>query len=102
MSEDSGFFRGQVGALIRLDTSDDPALLALATKKEIHYQRPSGVVGVWTATLDGTKLTFTTSLVTDLLESGKYFLQAYIEGPSWKIPGERVPMVVGEPIKVVV
>lgn len=101
MSEDSGFFRGQVGALIRLDTLDDPALLAAATKKEIHYQKPSGAVGIWAAVLDGTKLTFTTTIATDLPESGRYYLQAYIEGAGWKVPGERTAMVVNEPIMAI-
>jgi len=101
MSEESGFYKGQVGALIRLDTLDSTALLAVATKKEIHYQRPSGAVGAWTAALDGTKLTFTTTLITDLPESGRYILQAYIEGTGWKVPGGRTTMVVGEPIKAI-
>lgn len=98
MSEPSGFFAGQVGALIRLDTQDDVALLAAATVKRILYKRPNGTTGYWTAGLDGTKLTFTTTAITDLPEAGEYTLQAYVEAPGWKVPGEKVSMIVAEPI----
>jgi hypothetical protein len=97
--ERSGFFAGQIGALIRLDTQDDASLLATATKTEIYYKYPeSGTTGSWTATIDGTKLTYTTTAVGDLPEAGEYFLQTYIEGPGWKIPGKKVVMLVEEPI----
>jgi len=98
MPEESGFYEGQIGALIRLDTEDDTAYLAAATKKEIHYKRPSGTTGAWTATLDGTKLTYTTTAITDLPEHGKYIVQVYMEGPGWKLPGKEVVMIVEEPI----
>ena len=102
MSEESGFFKGQVGASIRLDTEDDPVFLAAATKKEIHYkQQRTGVTGIWTATLDGTKLCYTTSDVDDLPTAGIYTLQVYMEGPGWKIHGKKVDMLVGDPISPV-
>lgn len=103
MIEDSGFFVGQVGALIRLDTEDSAALLAVATKKEIHYRRPeSGTTGAWTASLDGTKLTYLTTLITDLPEAGDYLVQAYIEGPGWKVPGKITTLRVLDPVKPIV
>lgn len=100
MSEFSGFHKGQVGALIRLDTEDDPLFLAAASKKEIHYRQPgTGTTGAWTASLDGTKLTFTTTAVTDLPAAGEYLLQAYLEGTGWKLHGAVVSMLVGDTVK---
>lgn len=102
MGSDSGFYVGQVGALIRLDTEDDAGLLAAATKKEIWYKRlTDGVTGAWTAGLSGTKLTYTTTAITDLPKAGEYVLQAYIEGSGWKILGEKVSMIVDEPVKAI-
>jgi len=99
MAERSGLFAGQVGALIRLDTQDDTDLLAAATRLEIHYKLPeSGATGTWTATLSGTKLTYTTTESSDLPEVGEYILQAYLEGAGWKIPGRKVAMLVEKPV----
>jgi len=95
----SGFFAGQVGCQIRLDTQDDAAYLAAATKLEIHYRRPTFVTGTWTATLDGTELVYTTTTITDLSVAGEWIVQAYLEGPGWKTAGEKVVMLVDEPIR---
>ncbi len=103
MAERSGLFEGQVGALIRLDTLDELAILAAATKAEIHYKLPeSGTTGVWTATIDGTKLTYTTEGISDLPETGEYILQAYLEGTTWRLHGRKVVMLVEEPLRPVV
>jgi len=103
MVAESGFFIGQIGAQIRLDTEDDPALLAAATTKEIWYKRPhTGGTGAWTATLSGTKLVFTTTAVTDLPVAGEYVLQAYLAGTGWKLTGKKVVMFVDEPVKPIV
>jgi hypothetical protein len=96
----SGFFVGQIGAQIRLDTEDDVSLLAAATTKEIWYKRPStGITGAWTASLDGTKLVYTTLTVADLPVAGEYKVQVYLEGPSYKLTGKIASMVVEEPVK---
>lgn len=102
MPPDSGFFVGQVGAQIRLDTLDDPTLLAAATTKEIWYERPAtGTTGAWPASLDGTKLVYTTLAITDLPEEGEYKLQVYLAAPGWKVTGKIVSMVVNEPLKAI-
>ena len=102
MPPDSGFFVGQIGAQIRLDTQDDLSLLAAATTKEIWYKRPdTGATGAWTATLDGTKLVFTTTAVTDLPVAGEYQIQTYLEAPAYKVTGKIVSMVVSEPVKAI-
>lgn len=100
MAYNSGFFTGQVGALIRLDTEDTEVLLGAATVKEIYCELPrSKEIVVWSATLDGTKLTYTTSSAEDLPKSGDYKLQAHLEGVGWSLEGEIVTMTVGNPLK---
>ncbi len=102
MPSDSGFFVGQVGAQIRLDTKDDPTYLAQATVKQIWYKRPdTGVTGAWTASLDGTVLVYTTLAITDLPVCGEYKLQTYLEAPGYKVTGDVVSMVVGKPVKAI-
>lgn len=50
---------------------------------EIQYKKPSGAIGAWTATLDGThKMTYeatSTNGTFDINESGTWLLKAYIE-----------------------
>lgn len=99
MAANSGFFLGQIGATISLDTEDDAAVLAAATKLEIHYQTPTGTVITKTASRSGTVLSYTTTSVDDLPEAGEYTVQAYGEGSGWKIPGAKVTMIVEEPLE---
>ena len=94
---DSGFFVGQIGAKISLDTKDDPALLALATVKEIWYSNGGGI-GKWTATLTGTILSYTTTNSTDLPYPGRYDFQAHLEGPGFSVDGQIVSVTVEAPI----
>lgn len=98
MTTPSGFYVGQIGAKIILDTRDDTSLLAAATVLKINYCSPTGVKGSWVATREDTKLTYTTTAITDFAEAGTYQVQAYAEGPGWKIPGESVQMLVTAPI----
>jgi hypothetical protein len=98
MGKNSGFFTGQIGALIRLETSDTLEFFNAATLQEIHYQRPDGVTGKWAAGTDGTKLTFLTTTAADLPISGRYTLQAYMEGPGWALHGDKAIMVIGDPV----
>ena len=100
MPSDSGFFVGQIGAQIRLDTKDDASLLAAATLTQIWYKRPeTGVTGAWTATVDGTELIYTTLTIDDLPVAGEWKIQVYVEAPGYKVPGKVVSMVVNEPVK---
>lgn len=92
--EQGKIYIGQIGADIKLDTEDDPTLLAAATVRHIKYRRPDGVQGFWTATLSGTLLRFITTAATDLPVAGVWKLQAYAEGPGWSIPGETADMMI--------
>jgi hypothetical protein len=98
MPATSGFFKGQIGATISLDTEDDVELLAVATKLEIHYRTPSGIVKTKTASRDGTVLSYVTTATTDFPEAGDYIVQVYVEGTGWKMPGAKVTMRVEEPL----
>jgi hypothetical protein len=90
-------FTGQVGVKFSLDTQDDPALLAAATKKEIWVKCRTGKFK-WTASLDGTIFSYTTTASSDLPCSGEYFLQTYAEGVGWKVPGRIVTVKVLSPL----
>lgn len=100
MAVKSGFFVGQIGAKIQLDTSDDATLLAAATVKRIKYKTPeTGTTGYWEAALEGTKLTYTTTAATDLPESGVYKLQVFLSQlPNWAAHGSIASVEVEEPI----
>ena len=98
MAISSGFFKGQVGAKIILETEESAAVLATATVLKINYLLPSGTSGAWTATLEGTTLTYTTTAITNFPEAGLYKIQAYIECPGLKVPGEIVEMLIDTPI----
>lgn len=102
MPSDSGFYIGQIGATIRLDTEDDVTLLNAATLKQIWFKQPTtGTTGAWTATLSGTKFVYTTTAISDLPVAGEYKVQTYVEGAGYKIPGKVVSMVVNEPVKAI-
>lgn len=86
---------GQIGLKIELDTLD---LMSGATTQEIKYKKPSGAIGSWTATQDGTKLYYITTdpvdsaALDDLDESGTWYLQSYAAGADWSILGEAVTL----------
>ena len=86
---------GQIGVKIELETLDT---MIGATVTEIKYKKPSGVTGSWTATQDGTKLSYITAepvdsaALDDLDESGTWYLQAYATGTDWSILGEAVTL----------
>jgi hypothetical protein len=85
----------QIGALIRLETEDDPTLLAAATTVEIYCREPrAGLIKTWTASVDGTLVTYSTLLETDLPTAGKYELQVHLAGPGWSLTGEVAIMEV--------
>ncbi len=60
---------------LSLDTSID---ITTASTKQILYQKPNGVKGAWTATADGTSLTYNLSN-TDIDVPGVWKFQTYVE-----------------------
>jgi hypothetical protein len=89
MTINSGFHQGQIGAKIILDTLDDSDLLESAIVKEIWYKNTSGS-GKFSAEVNGSTLSYTTTSTTDLPVSGIYQLQAHAEGTGWSIYGDIV------------
>lgn len=51
--------------------------LNMASVTEIHYRKPSGAKGAWTATIDGTNLIYDLQNG-DIDEPGKWIFQAYV------------------------
>lgn len=73
--------KGDIGTLIELVTG---VVLTGATVAQIWYEKPSGITGIWTATVSTIKLQYTTDSG-DIDESGTWKLQGYVELPSgWK------------------
>jgi hypothetical protein len=72
---------GDIGTPIVFDTGED---LTLATVHKLIYRKPNGTTGEWEGIIDGTKLMFVTTLITDLDQAGTWDVDAYIEIPGWK------------------
>jgi hypothetical protein len=72
---------GDIGIVITFDTGED---LTAATVHQLFYRKPNGTTGEWVNTIDGTKLTFTTTAATDLDVGGVWTIQAYVESGTWK------------------
>jgi hypothetical protein len=68
-------FKGQSLPPIKLETLYGG--LASASSLKIHYQKPSGAKGFWTATYTGTQLVYQPS-PGDINESGVWQFQAHI------------------------
>ena len=72
---------GDIGVEFTFDVGED---VTDATVHKLVYQKSSGVVGEFAATVSGTALKFTTALVTELDVAGPWNMQAYIEMPGFK------------------
>jgi len=90
-------FRGAIGVKIILDVEID---ISAATLRTIKYRKPSGVISSWTGTpeADNRSISYTTTVATDLDESGTWKLQAYVETPSWSLNGAIAKLNIEEPL----
>ena len=70
---------GDIGSLIELDTGED---ISSGSGAKIKYKKPSGDTGEWSATIDDTKLTYTTA-DGDLDEAGTWLIQGYLTVGIW-------------------
>ena len=81
-----------IGTEIKLDAGED---LAGNTVLEIHYLKPDGTEGIWTATnVETTKARYITTTSGDLSPNGTWKVKIYVELPSWRGFGETVEMKV--------
>ncbi len=77
--------KGDIGRQFKLDAGED---ISTATLIQIKYKKPDDTPGVWTADVYGTNYgVYTTSLVTDLDQVGKWKIQLYVEMGGVKIHG---------------
>lgn len=69
----ASIFKGQVGVTIRLNLGID---ISAAGTAKIHWKKPSGAAGEWTAVKDNPAIgtiTYTTVAASDLDESGIWY-----------------------------
>lgn len=81
----SRVFKDDIGTKIRLNADVD---ISDATKLEIHYKKPSGTTGIWTALPEDTYYGYYITTSGDLDENGVWDLQLYVEVGPWKGHGE--------------
>lgn len=77
---------GDVGTEIILDAKTD---ISLQTTLEIHYEKPSGITGEWTAAVDNENFARYVTQVDDLDEAGVWRFRIYIILPTWTGYGEE-------------
>lgn len=83
-------YKDDIGVKIVLETDID---ISAYTTIEIHYRKPGGDSGTWTATIESgnTSLSYT-SVSGDINEAGTWRLQAYVITPTWTQHGEIARM----------
>ena len=84
-------YKNDVGTAIILDTTED---ISTQTVLKILYKKPSGTEGEWTGAVYQTTKARYITVSGDLSEKGLWYLQVYVELPSWKGYGETVEMFV--------
>jgi hypothetical protein len=89
-------YKGDIGLAITLDLGES---IAAATALKIHYKKPSGTTGTWTAVLSGTTaLAYTTTAASDIDEGGSWQLQAAFTLSGWTGHSTIATMAVSEPL----
>lgn len=89
---------GDIGTVITLTPSGDTDISA-ASAAEVHYRKPSGVTGTWTASVVSNAVAYTT-VADDIDEYGAWSLQAAVILSTWAGVSTAVIMTVGENISV--
>ena len=81
------YYVNDVGTAITIEAGTD---ISTATYLALKVKKPDGTLHEWVASLEGlTKLKYTVQ-AGDWDQKGRYYLQAYIEMPSWEGRGETV------------
>lgn len=77
--------KGDIGRQFKLDAGED---ISTATVVQIKYKKPDDTTGTWTAAVvDNNYGAYTTSLITDLDQTGKWWIQLYVEMGGARIHG---------------
>ena len=90
----SSIHAGDVGTKITLHLGED---LTLATLLEIHYRKPSGTLGKWTAIAEGESMSYITQ-AGDVDEPGLWTLNARVALPDWSGFSTQTTLSVARPI----
>ncbi len=86
-------YEDQIGVRLELETSSD---LSGVTTAEIKYKKPDGTKGVWSATVDGSKLYYITE-AGDLDKRGVLQVQAHVVGTGFDLLGETAEVQIHPP-----
>lgn len=85
-------YEHDIGTAIKLNSGEN---LTGYTVLEIHYLKPDGTEGIWTATgVDITKGQFITTTSGDLTPVGTWKVKLYLAIPAWRGFGKTVEMKV--------
>jgi hypothetical protein len=88
---------GDIGALIRIVIETDTDISS-ADSAEIRYQKPSGEIGAWSASVTGDVIEYNT-LEGDIDEPGIWHMQGYIDMGSWKGSTSVVKFTMGRSLQ---
>ena len=88
-------FLNDVGTLISIDVQED---ISSATSMSIKFKKPDNTTGSWPAFLEGLGSVQYVTTHGDLDQVGTWYLQVYIETPTWKGHSDITSIRVREPI----
>lgn len=88
-------FLNDVGTLISIDVQED---ISTATHMSIKFKKPDGTYGSWPAFLEGLGAVQYITVNGDLDQVGVWYLQVYIEMPSWKGHSDITSIRVRQPL----
>lgn len=91
-NEDGKIYVGDVGTEIIIDMGSDISDATITTLKVKKSDKET----TWAATIHDTNFLKYAIVADDLDVSGKYFIQPYLETPSWQGHGETVSFEVYE------
>lgn len=86
-------YKGDVGTVFLINCGTN---ISTATVKKLLVKKPDGTQVEWIATISGTNYLQYTTITNDLDQNGTYYLQSYIEMPSWKGRGETAIFTIYE------
>ena len=88
-------FLGDVGTLISIDVQQD---ISTATEVSIKFKKPNGTTGSWPAYLEGLGAVQYITVQGDLDQVGTWYLQAYVNMPTWRGHSSILSMTVRRPL----
>jgi len=87
MAATNKVYVGDIGTIIYVDVKET---ITSATVLQLKVKKPDEIEYTWAASLEGTTKLKYVAISGDFNQEGIYYLQAYVELPSWKGRGETV------------